>query len=654
MDYIDRFTRYDSVTWKDSDIIGRLQGLLKKEKTSVDILELITFIMETSLLKQKNNSELNEMVSSIKSSIYIWINQVDTDVMNETFGCVFEDNDKSYQYVDELVYLVNQFSDQLKVSDAEMLHLFEKYKVRSLLPWIKYKNVVTKYPETIKTIMLSDNGNIEYLINNFTDSKSVNYFPDNITKEEYSSMLDLYIDSDHPNGSLLEVVQYIPEGITGYLNLTSKRRLKLKKRIENLNSELMAHGHITKIGFNVYTDWVEYRQADEIKFFLDKDAISTNQNDNPTILNVLYYLEGLWTPNRILNLSSFPNIESSPLIEILTTKSKRYYNDTGAFKMKLELVLLQLEIIQSTLIEKDSSLENVLEYFFSEYTEAEGMKWLPLDIPTEGTYKNRNKALFPIEENIRKQWCLWVRNKEIDLEMLEFENTPNFSEISSVVEDKYIYASDKLKPILRMLFSDQSPLHYINKKINAPSFVELIDNHNLAIADFHAHQQTGISDLLDLDVVTLDAQNKISMTDRQKLQIYLFEQLWMYEVINKRALEEKINLPNYYQDMYHTMCDENLIFMESALYSKPEQNFLNYMLNNKMFDNSLAIRNGYGHDKIAEDGVYHRDYLVALLVILVHVMKINEELHYMNEDSDNDGFWSKLDPNISWRTIFIK
>lgn len=75
------------------------------------------------------------------------------------------------------------------------------------------------------------------------------------------------------------------------------------------------------------------------------------------------------------------------------------------------------------------------------------------------------------------------------------------------------------------------------------------------------------------------------------------------------------------------------------MYSEPEEKYLDYLLNNKQFDNSLAIRNGYAHGKIVDETEYLHDYYVALLVLLIDVVKINEELHYIDLERGGRGFF---------------
>lgn len=57
---------------------------------------------------------------------------------------------------------------------------------------------------------------------------------------------------------------------------------------------------------------------------------------------------------------------------------------------------------------------------------------------------------------------------------------------------------------------------------------------------------------------------------------------------------------------------------------------MNYLLNNSKFENSLGIRNKYQHGAPVYEYVeeYQKDYMVALLVLLIYLAKTNEEFNY--------------------------
>ena len=65
---------------------------------------------------------------------------------------------------------------------------------------------------------------------------------------------------------------------------------------------------------------------------------------------------------------------------------------------------------------------------------------------------------------------------------------------------------------------------------------------------------------------------------------------------------------------------------KDTLFSKPEQDYLNFMLNKAEFSNGFDLRNKYCHDTytLSED-VQQQDYLELLKIMVLIIIKINEE-----------------------------
>lgn len=74
---------------------------------------------------------------------------------------------------------------------------------------------------------------------------------------------------------------------------------------------------------------------------------------------------------------------------------------------------------------------------------------------------------------------------------------------------------------------------------------------------------------------------------------------------------------------------ENIVFFESSLFSKPEQDYFNFFLNKKEFTNGYDLRNKYLHGTQAnpEDIQQHEDaYFIYLKLIVLLLLKIEDDL----------------------------
>ncbi|MFR2001029.1 MAG: hypothetical protein ACLS3Z_02360 [Faecalibacterium sp.] len=70
----------------------------------------------------------------------------------------------------------------------------------------------------------------------------------------------------------------------------------------------------------------------------------------------------------------------------------------------------------------------------------------------------------------------------------------------------------------------------------------------------------------------------------------------------------------------------NKLLVENTLFSRPEQDYLDYLLNKHKFSNGLDLRNKYIHSTNSLDEKVHRDdYMRFLIVMAIIIIKINEE-----------------------------
>ena len=95
---------------------------------------------------------------------------------------------------------------------------------------------------------------------------------------------------------------------------------------------------------------------------------------------------------------------------------------------------------------------------------------------------------------------------------------------------------------------------------------------------------------------------------------------------------------SYYKnsDLLDELITNKKIIFESTLFSKPEQDYLNYILNDRQFDNGPAIRNKYSHGNNTQRIEEHEsDYYQLLKIFALIVIKINEEF-CLKDDLTND------------------
>ena len=81
-----------------------------------------------------------------------------------------------------------------------------------------------------------------------------------------------------------------------------------------------------------------------------------------------------------------------------------------------------------------------------------------------------------------------------------------------------------------------------------------------------------------------------------------------------------------------------MLRLENSLFSKPEQDYLNYELNKSTYSNGLDLRNKYAHSTYPEDErVQFTDYIRLLKIMILVVTKINEEFCLKEKVHEADG-----------------
>jgi len=69
------------------------------------------------------------------------------------------------------------------------------------------------------------------------------------------------------------------------------------------------------------------------------------------------------------------------------------------------------------------------------------------------------------------------------------------------------------------------------------------------------------------------------------------------------------------------------IYFTNTFLSIPESDYLNYVLNKSQYSNSMDLRNRYIHSTYsANEEIHKRDYIELMKIMVLIVIKINEEL----------------------------
>ena len=177
-----------------------------------------------------------------------------------------------------------------------------------------------------------------------------------------------------------------------------------------------------------------------------------------------------------------------------------------------------------------------------------------------------------------------------------------------------------------MLFSDQSGLGYSKKTEKSyENYFELACKEKLKLSDYPDYCVPQIGWLVERGYLSIDEKGDIIFSN--KLLIIILKDLYFNEVISYWK----------YSDSGRKIIDKlekkKVIEFESSLFSRPEQDYINYFLNKSQFNNGLDLRNKYSHTQLNYDDekVHKQNYMIFLRVFILAIIKINDDFCIFDE-----------------------
>ncbi|MFT4757630.1 MAG: hypothetical protein ACI91R_002286, partial [Vicingaceae bacterium] len=172
--------------------------------------------------------------------------------------------------------------------------------------------------------------------------------------------------------------------------------------------------------------------------------------------------------------------------------------------------------------------------------------------------------------------------------------------------------------------SDQTLLAYVEpfKEKHYRSFFDLLRNEsNIYYSNYEEHQTPRLKYLLDKNYIFVDNDNRIQVTNHNRVFILMD--------LHENEVGSFYHYPKEIREEAIKMSEEELIYFDSSLLSKPEQDYFNFHLNKSEFTNGLDLRNSYLHGTQAnpsETSLHENSYLLYLKLLILIVFKIEDDL----------------------------
>ena len=341
--------------------------------------------------------------------------------------------------------------------------------------------------------------------------------------------------------------------------------------------------------------------------------------DYPTILNNFIYVFGMADWFCRSNFVSL-ELDTGVFEQIFSVKGKHSYIENVNFRFKSDLFALQMKRYIVFLNEHGINIEKVFKWFFEEYMieefAAKGFRFTP---STATTYLEKFKNLASEMEGVLKQFRMYVESEEIDRELYEMSSEHLFVDnLPSFIENKYAYSNDKstIKTEMFLLFSEQAALSIVERTIDKYSTLyELLVKEKIHYSEFEDYQKGDIDWLIEQGDLNLTEDGIVYL----RKPVVILKDLYDHEVICE------YKMPSY-KEILDEMVGKGKLVRSSALFSKPEVDYLNYALNKSSFSNGLDLRNKYLHATYPMDTeVQYRDYIELLKIMVLIIIKINDE-----------------------------
>lgn len=563
---------------------------------------------------------------------YKQISNLTTKVVGRFFGKIRDENFSQLcqsvciEYIEDFWRLFVRFKTYKKVS-SKTFSAYLNEPETTLWVLLKQDELVNYYGKELAEILRVSEQAPRLIISKFLEAgnkKCQYHFPKELSPSEFEKIFQKYIKSKTANYNYLRLLANAQS--SKECPISDRLRLSAKRKCETYWDNCPDTGIHIEHGIGVaFTDSPEIKsvkreESNTILITYDIKWLMENL-DYPTILNNFCYVfeqfDFCWRSTLVSVKSQLGVFERTLFVRGL----KDYIIGEG-FNAVESLTTLQLNGYYNILKKNGIRLEDVLKWFFEEYLSeefcAKGFQFNP---PSEGTtLVEKCRTIASEMDGVLKQFRMYVQDGEIDQELFEMSSEHIiFSNLSGFVDEKYAYGnSEKIEKEQFLLFSDQSGLYYIEKtKSKYSCFFDLLVKENVKFSDFHEHQHGHIQWFLEQDVVIEDSDGYLKINVPKG---YILKDLYEHDVICPQYFDDELKA------IVEEWCKSGDLRLENSLFSKPEQDYLNYKLNKASYSNGLDLRNKYAHSTYPKDkNAQFMDYMGLLKIMILIVTKINEE-----------------------------
>lgn len=566
--------------------------------------------------------EYLKIVNSFSGIIGKYLARVTDDMLSAIYSQVI------LQYKDDFWTLLVKYNVYKRLSSESFSNCLKANKIL-IQEILRHKALVEQFSDIILKCLISNPQHAELLIHQFLMRSDYGpnifyYFPSQLSASQKTDLLSQYVNSENPNPNFLQII--LNSSSSAELPLPNKLRVTAKRKFEKFCDEHICKSNhfkqkiIVSASSQIDEPFQVTHNTDELIFTYNRHWIEEN-TDFPTLLNNFIYIFG-FTDSHFRSL--FPSFSSriSTLERVMSCNGVKDYLTGNFFHMQSLMFSLQMVSYQQELEQTGYRIEDIIKWFFEVYLKEEfKVENFVYHSPSKECSMLEKIRLIATEiDSVLKQFRIYCENGTIDRELLEIGSEHIiFDQIPSIIEGKYLYIkNEKYLYLLYLLFSDQSMLNHIKISPYYPSFVERLTHESIYIDDCTDHQKFLLQTLVNEGIIELSPTNEIKLN---LPFINILRQFYYNEVI---CYHHKYNQAT--SKLLSTLLQNDDIEAKSTLFSAPEQDYLNYMLNKSKFSNGMDLRNKYIHGtNTLDEQAQYSHYIEFLKIMILIVIKINDE-----------------------------
>lgn len=629
-------------------LLGALPDKAEDVNQAIELWQCALTAKQFPMFFELDESELDEVASCAEKRAFAYIGKA---VKQLPCKDVFDSVELQYTTLFwELLVKANAYK---QVTGGDIAEIVASYP-STIHDILMQKQLVIFFPGELRQAMLDHASLSAKLIISAFGTKDTQkralYLPACLTDADKDSIMHSFLQEEEPNLNYVRVLASWPGSANQYYKPSNDVLVAAQRRSKELNESLFEEGSgiVHAIGIAYSPTQIAckgMRCEDDGYTYMYSTQWMSKYTDNATILNNFIYIYDYLDPKT--RLLTFPahRHERTTLLEALGMHVAGEYHHSIGFNLRHNHAFLAAFSYSMLLEELGIRLEDAIEWFFNTYVEEEfGIEGFSASLPTkETTWLDKCKSIGPEIERVLTAYRVYVSKGYIDDAYFPLMPFKLFSDVESLIQNKYLVEGPKFMESSNLLFSDQSPLAFSkNHKESEQQFFSMMVKEHVVREDFPDIYQHTIEWLLAEGLVTEAENGRLMPSD----EACALRKVWNEGAIPRYLLSEK-DLA-----IAESLVESEALMVYDSLFSPDESDYMNFIFNDASFTDSWGLRNKYDHASFAVKDAngkdIHEDYCRLLVLLIGILLKINDELCFITGKGGVESFvdWPLYDGSI--------